>query len=105
MASVYTINKGVNKPVVFRGLKAQYIWYLAGGLLLLMIVYAVMYICSVNTYVSLVLIIGLASFLIAYVYKLSHKYGEFGMMKMMAKRNIPRVIKVYSRKVFLRLKK
>lgn len=105
MSSVYTINKGVNKPVVFRGLKAQYIWYLGGGLLLLMIIYAVMYICGVNTYVSLTLIIGLGTFLIAFVYRLSHKYGEFGMMKMLAKRNIPRVVKVYSRKVFIRLKK
>jgi hypothetical protein len=101
MASVYT----VNKPVVFRGLKAQYIWWLGGGLMVLMIVYAIMYICSVNTFISLGVIIAMGSFLVAYVYKLSHKYGEFGMMKKMARRNIPRVVKVYSRKVFLRLKK
>ena len=29
MSSVYTINKGVNKPIEFKGLKAQYIAYLA----------------------------------------------------------------------------
>ena len=30
--SVYKINKGINKPIEFKGLKAQYIWYLGGGL-------------------------------------------------------------------------
>ena len=32
MATVYYINKGINKPIVFKGLKAQYIGYLAVGL-------------------------------------------------------------------------
>ena len=29
--SVYKVNKGINKPIEFRGLKAQYIWWLGGG--------------------------------------------------------------------------
>jgi hypothetical protein len=37
MASVYQINKGVGKPIVFRGLKAQYIAYLAVGLVVLLV--------------------------------------------------------------------
>jgi hypothetical protein len=28
MSSIYQINKGVSKPIVFKGLKAQYIAYL-----------------------------------------------------------------------------
>jgi len=28
MSSVYKINKGINKPIEFKGLKAQYIAYL-----------------------------------------------------------------------------
>ena len=31
-SSIYGINKGVNRPAEFKGLKAQYIWYLGGGL-------------------------------------------------------------------------
>jgi hypothetical protein len=38
-----------------------------------------------------------------YVYRLSHKYGEYGMMKAMAKRSIPKEVKSYSRKVFINL--
>lgn len=105
MASVYSINKGINKPVVFKGLKAQYIWYLGGGLILLLIVFAVLYICGVNTFVCLALILILGGFLVGYVYKLSSKYGQHGMMKKVAKRSIPNTIKSYSRKEFILLKK
>ena len=41
--SIYQINKGINQSIEFKGLKAQYIWYLAGGLVILLIVFAVLY--------------------------------------------------------------
>ena len=56
--SVYHISKGINKPLEFKGLKAQYIWYLGGGLVALLILFAIMYISGVNVYLSLVLIIS-----------------------------------------------
>lgn len=102
--SVYTINKGINKPIEFKGLKAQYIWYLGGGLLGLLILFAVLYICGVNTFACLAIIAITGTALFIHVYKLSHKYGEHGMMKAVAKRSIPRVVKNYSRKTFMRLK-
>lgn len=98
--SVYQINKGINKPIEFKGLKAQYIWYLGGGLLALLILFAVLYICGVNTFFCLFIIVGSATGLFMHVYKLSRKYGEHGMMKSLAKRSIPTVIKSYSRSVF-----
>lgn len=101
--SVYTINKGINKPIEFKGLKAQYIWWLGGGLLALLIIFAILYICGVNTFICLAIIVGSATALFMHVYKLSRKYGEHGMMKSLAKRSIPTVVKNYSRKVFTRL--
>lgn len=101
--SVYQINKGINKPIEFKGLKAQYIWYLGGGLLGLLILFAVIYICGVNTFVCLAIIIVAGTALFMQVYKLSHKYGQYGMMKTLAKRSIPPVIKSYSRKTFTSL--
>ena len=100
--SIYTINKGINKSIEFRGLKAQYIWYLGGGLLGLLILFAILYICGVNTFVCLALILGLGTGLFFYVYGLSHKYGEFGMMKKMAKKGIPKVISIRSRRMFVK---
>jgi hypothetical protein len=98
--SVYMINKGINKPIEFKGLKAQYIWYLGGGLLVLLILFAVLYICGLNPFVCLGTILGLGTTLFMYVYRLSHKYGEYGMMKKVAKRSIPKRIRVVSRKLF-----
>jgi hypothetical protein len=101
MSSVYKINKGINKPIEFKGLKAQYIWYLGGGLLALLILFAILYICGVNSFICLGLILVLGTGLFIYVYKLSHDYGEYGMMKKIAARGIPRVIKSRTRKLFL----
>jgi hypothetical protein len=94
--SVYNINKGINKPVEFRGLKAQYIWWLGGGLVALLIIFAILYICGVNIFLCLVLIVVLAIFLFIYVYKLSRQYGQYGLMKKVARKAIPMIIKNYS---------
>jgi hypothetical protein len=102
MNSVYKINKGINKPIEFKGFKAQYIWYLGIGLVILLVLFAVLYIVGINTYVCLVLIIVLGAALYIHISKLSNKYGEHGMMKKIASQNVPRVIKSYSRKVFCR---
>jgi hypothetical protein len=99
--SVYSINKGINRPIEFKGLKAQYIWYLAGGLLALLILFAILYICGLHPFalVLLVLLFGTCWFL--YVYRLSNRYGEYGMMKKVARRGIPKVLKARDRKMFL----
>jgi hypothetical protein len=101
--SVYPINKGISRPIEFKGLKAQYIWYLGGGLLLLLILFAILYISGINTFVCLFFIVSCAVALFMHVYTLSRKYGEHGMMKKLAKRMIPDEIKSYSRKPYLNL--
>jgi Domain of unknown function (DUF4133) len=94
--SVYQINKGINKPIEFKGLKAQYIWYLGGGLVILLIFFAIIYIIGINVLICLAIIISLATVLFIYVYKLSRTYGEFGLMKKIAKKAVPKVVKSYS---------
>jgi hypothetical protein len=98
--SVYTINKGINKSIEFKGLKAQYIWYLGGGLLCLLVGFAIMYVLKVNTYLSLAIIIVMGVILFSQVYKLNNQFGEHGMMKHSAKRMLPTVLKSNSRKCF-----
>ena len=94
--TVYQINKGINKPIEFKGLKAQYIWYLGGGLVALLMFFAILYICEVNVYLCLIIIVFAASTLFIYVYRLSGKYGEYGLMKKIARKAVPKVIKSYS---------
>ena len=98
--SIYKINKGINKPIEFRGLKAQYIWYLGGGLVILLILFAILYIIGVNTFFCVGIIVILGTGLFMHIYTLSDKYGEHGMMKKVAKRGVPDTVKSYSRKVF-----
>jgi len=103
MSTVYTINKGINKPIEFKGLKAQYIWYLGGGLVALLILFAILYIAGVNAFICSGFILVLGTALFVYVYRLSHTYGQYGMMKKAARRYIPKFIRCRSRKVFTNL--
>ncbi len=101
--SVYQINKGINKPIEFKGLKAQYIWYLGGGLVLLLILFAIIYIAGINVFLCLTIIGSLGAALFMYVYKLSRTYGEHGLMKKIARKGIPKSVKNYSRKTFQKM--
>ena len=74
MSSVYKINKGINKPIEFKGLKAQYIAYLAVGLITLLVLFAILYIAGVNMFICLFLILALGVVLFMSVYGMSIKY-------------------------------
>lgn len=103
MNSVYKINKGINKPIEFKGLKAQYIGYLGIGVILLLIIFAVLYISGVNMFVCLGLILLLGTLLFMGIYRLSDTYGQHGLLKKLARRNIPEYLICRSRKIFLGL--
>ena len=103
--SIYPINKGINQPIQFKGLKAQYIWYFGGACVGLLILFAIFYFIGLNTYVSLLLILILGGSVISYLYRMSNTYGEFGMMKKVARRSVPSVIICRSRKLFIGLQK
>lgn len=98
----YTINKGINRPIEFRGLKAQYIYYLAVGLAILLVDFAIMYICKLPVYLCLAVLSLAGSGWFFGVYRYSHKYGEHGLMKAIAYRQVPIAIKTRSRKLFKR---
>ncbi|MCR8556947.1 DUF4133 domain-containing protein [Mucilaginibacter sp. BJC16-A38] len=105
MSSVYSINKGIGRAITFKGVKAQYIGYLAGSLVALLVLFAVLYICGVNTYACLVLVLGSGTYMVLRIFRLSHRYGEHGLMKRNARRSLPVYLKFRSRKIFIHLKK
>ncbi|WP_316800226.1 DUF4133 domain-containing protein [Pedobacter frigidisoli] len=104
MATIYQINKGVSKPIVFKGLKAQYIAYLAIGLVLLLLSFAILYISGLSLLIVLPLIGLLGSALFITTFRLSHRFGEHGLMKYIAKKGLPDYIRFSSRRIFTRLK-
>ena len=101
--SVYRINKGINQSIEFKGLKAQYIWYLGGGVVSLMILFAILYIMGLPSLLCVGFIAATGAFLVLKIYRMSNKYGEYGMMKALARKQIPKCIKVYSRSVFIKI--
>lgn len=101
----YEINKGVNKSIEFHGLKAQYIWYMAGGLAILLIAFAAMYLAEVPVFVSLPAVLLTGGGLFVGIYRYNHKYGAHGLMKTMAYRQVPSAIICRTRKVFIQLRK
>ena len=100
-SSVYSINKGVGRSIEFRGLKAQYIWYLGGGIVGLLILFVILYIIGVNTYICLGSILLLGTILFLWVYHLCARYGEHGLMKKFAMKRVPKHLKISSRKLFI----
>ncbi|MGF7231961.1 DUF4133 domain-containing protein [Arachidicoccus sp.] len=101
--SVYVLNKGVNKSIEFKGLKAQYIWFLGAGLVALLVVFALLYILGINAYLCIAMILSAGAILTANIYKMSRQYGQYGMMKQLAKKALPTAIKNNSRQVFFLL--
>lgn len=101
--SVYKVNKGINKPIEFKGLKAQYIGYLGAGLVVLLVLFSILYITGVNMFICLGLILILGTVLFVFVYKISHQYGQYGLMKKAAKRSVPSQVLCASRRLFIQL--
>ncbi|TAM97121.1 MAG: DUF4133 domain-containing protein [Chitinophagaceae bacterium] len=77
----YIINKGVGRPVEFKGIKAQYIAYLAAGLLGLLLLFAILYVAGVPALVCIVFVAVAGTALFTTVIRYSHRYGEHGLMK------------------------
>ena len=99
--SIYSINKGVNQPVQFKGLKAQYIWWLGAGITILLVLFAILYIIGVQTFICIAMILAAGIFLFIRVYACSNHYGEHGLKKKIARRSIPTTIHSHSRKIFI----
>lgn len=102
--SVYQINKGINKSIEFRGLKAQYIWYFGAGVVGLLILFAVLYILGINSFVCIGIILIAGTVLTIKIYALSNTYGQYGMMKKLARRSVPKVVRSKNRMIFLQKK-
>ena len=98
--SIYEINKGVSKPIEFKGLLAQYIWYMGAVVLGTLILFAFMYIAGINAFLCVGIAFGTGGTSCCYVFQLSKKYGEHGLTKKRASRYVPELLKSKTRKYF-----
>jgi len=84
----------------FKGLHAQYIIFLAGGILGLLILLMVVFIIGLDGWFCLLLAAGLGSGLVTKIYQLNRRHGTFGLMKKRASKKLPVRIRSGSRKIF-----
>lgn len=76
----------------FRGLKAQYLFLFAGGLLGILILVMVLYLAGCNSYVCLASGAGGGGLVVWQTAAMNRKYGEHGLMKKRARATHPRYI-------------
>lgn len=85
----YGINKGIGQSVEFQGLKAQYLFMFAGGLLSIFVVVAILYMAGVNQLLCICFGVVAAAAVVMLTFRLNARYGEHGLMKLLARRQRP----------------
>ena len=88
----YSINKGIGRSVEYKGLKAQYLFIFAGGLLAMFVVFVIMYIAGISQWVCISFGAVGASLLVWLTFHLNAKYGQYGLMKLTSVKYRPRYI-------------
>lgn len=88
----FHINKGIGRTVEFKGLKAQYLFIFAGGLLAVLILTMILYIVGITPYITIGTGALLASLVIWQTFSLNKKYGEHGLMKIAANKRHPKYL-------------
>jgi len=97
----YNINKGIGKSVEFKGLKSQYLFIFAAGLLAVFVLFVILYMIGIDQWICIGFGVIAASVLVWLTFNLNQKYGEHGLMKLGAKRQHPRYL--INRKMICRL--
>ncbi|NDW18765.1 DUF4133 domain-containing protein [Dysgonomonas sp. 216] len=85
----YSINKGIGRPAEFKGLKSQYLFIFAGGLLSVFIIFVIMYMIGIDQMACIGFGVVSAVTLVRATFHLNEKYGEHGLMKLQASKNHP----------------
>lgn len=88
----FQINKGIGRSVEYKGLKAQYLFIFAIGLIIVFMLFVVMYIIGISQWICIGFGVIAASVLVWLTFHLNSKYGQYGLMKLAAVKYHPRYI-------------
>ena len=95
----YPVNKGAGNPVEFKGLKSQYLFVFAGGLAMVLLMVVFLYLTGVDQWICLSFGILSGSLLVWVIFRLNARYGEHGLMKLLAEKRHPRYL-IHRKRVF-----
>ena len=103
----YELNKGIGESAEFKGLKAQYLFIFAGGLLALFVLFVILYMAGVGQWICIAFGVTSASALVWLTFYLNGRFGEHGLMKLLARKQHPRYLinRISPRKLFTIKKK
>lgn len=93
----YRINKGAGRPIEFKGLKSQYLFFFAGGLVSVFLAVVVLYMVGVSQLVCLSFGAVSGSLAVWLTFRMNARYGEHGLMKMLAEKRHPRYLSAHRR--------
>lgn len=99
--SDFEINKGVGREVEFKGLRAQYLFIFAFGLLAVFVVFVIMYTAGIGQWTCIGFGVSAATVVVWLTFSLNRRFGSHGLMKLLAARQHPR--RILSRKRITRL--
>ena len=99
--SDFEINKGVGREVEFKGLRAQYLFIFAFGLLAVFVVFVIMYTAGIGQWTCIGFGVSAATVVVWLTFSLNRRFGSHGLMKLLAARQHPR--RIISRKRITRL--
>ena len=97
----FELNKGIGKSAEFKGLKAQYLFLFAAGLLAVFVVFIILYMVGINQWVCIIFGVTSATLLVWLTFRLNEKYGTHGLMKLSARKSHP--FHIINRKAISRL--
>jgi Domain of unknown function (DUF4133) len=99
----FTIHKGVNRPLEFKGLQGRYLIGLAGVAVGTLVGFGILHAVGINSWLGVLLALGGGGLGIMRLYRLNAKYGQYGRMKRSAQEGLPGALISYSRRVFIQL--
>ena len=73
----FEINKGVGREVEFKGLRAQYLFIFAAGLLAVFVMFVIMYMAGIGQWICIGFGVSSATVLVWLTFTLNRKYGIF----------------------------
>ena len=95
----YPVNKGAGNPVEFKGLKSQYLFVFAGGLVMVLLAVVILYLVGVDQWICISSGSISGGLLVWMTFRLNARYGEHGLMKLLAEKRHPRYL-IHRKRVF-----
>ena len=88
-----------SNPVEFKGLKSQYLFVFAGGLVTVLLAVVILYLAGVDQWICIPFGTVSGGLLAWAVFRLNARYGEHGLMKLLAEKRHPRYL-IHRKRVF-----